>query len=87
MYSYTINTRRVIMKLATVTINDIEFDAYYEVDITRDMYGTGDSPTSIDVNILELSLLRDATNLIDIIDEYWIDKAEAQIREIEYLGE
>ena len=74
------------MKLTTVTINEIKFDAYYEVDITRDIYGTGDSPTSVDVSILELSLPSDSTNLIHIISDYWIEHAEKQIAEEEWLN-
>jgi len=73
------------MKVSIVTLAGIELEAHYEVDITTDPYGTGDSPSNIDVSIFQLSLPRDSVNLIDIVDIYFIQKAEEEIEEIEYF--
>jgi hypothetical protein len=74
------------MKLATVELNGMKFDAYYEVDVTKDPYGTGDSPTQIDISIGEISLPNNATNLIEIMDSYWIEDAKEQLAEIEWFN-
>lgn len=71
------------MKLATVHINGIKLDAYYYITITKDAFGTGDSPTEYDVDLIELNTPTDTQNLIELIHEYWLEKARDQIVEIE----
>lgn len=51
------------MSLTQVTIDDVEFDVYYDVEIEKDPYGTGDSPTSLVIDIHEIEL---AGSVIDI---------------------
>lgn len=67
------------MNLATVFLNGIKFDAYFQAEKTKDPLGTGDSPTEIDIDLIELSLINDSINLIDVIDNIWIDEAKQQI--------
>lgn len=71
------------MKLATIYLNGIRLDAYYQITITKDPFGTGDSPTEYDVDLLEISIPSDAQNLIELIHDYWLDKAREQIVDIE----
>lgn len=71
------------MKLATIHLNGIRLDAYYQITITQDPLGTGNSPTEYDVELLEISTFSDVQNLIELIHEYWLEKAREQIVEIE----
>ena len=71
------------MKLATIHLNGITLDAYYEITITKDPFGTGDSPTEYDVNLIEISTPSDAQNLIELFHDYWLEIAQDQIVEIE----
>lgn len=75
------------MKLTTVHLNGIKLDAYYESYKTKDPLGTGDSPTEIDIDLIEISTPCDAVNIISIIDEYWLEKARKQIIDNEIDGD
>lgn len=72
------------MKLATVTLNKIKFDAYYNAEFVKDPLGTGDSPTEVYVDLVELSLQHDTTNLIDFFHNYWIEQATEQLEREEW---
>lgn len=67
------------MKLCTVVLNKVKFDAYYNAEYVRDPLGTGDSPTEVYVELVELSLQNDTTNMIDFFHDYWIEQAIEQI--------
>ncbi len=71
------------MELQTITVLDINFDVYYSVEVQRDPYGTGDSPTNYDIDIDEVSLQGDVTNLIECLSSYVIDTIYDELLEIE----
>lgn len=76
------------MKLYTVKLNGIKFDAYYSIDITVDPYATGDrNYRHYDVTIEELSLTNDTQDLSSVINDTWISDAIEQIVKAESLGE
>lgn len=71
------------MELEIITVLDIDFYVYYSVEIQKDPYGTGDSPTSYDIDINEVSLPGDVTNLIECLSSYVIDTIYDKLLEIE----
>jgi hypothetical protein len=75
------------VKLTTVHLNGIKLDAYYESYKTKDPLGTGDSPTEIDIDLMEISTPCDSVNIIDILDEHWLEEARQQIVNNEFVGD
>jgi hypothetical protein len=57
----------------------IKFDVYYRADSCRDAYGTGDSPTLHDIDITEISLEHDATDLQEVLSSNIIDLIHDEI--------
>ena len=70
------------MSLTQVTIDDVDFDVYYTVEIEKDPYGTGDSPTSISVDIHEIELAGCAIDITPFISTWVYDSCvDAIIKE------
>ena len=63
------------MQLDTITLYGIALNVYYDFSVTKDLYGTGDSPTSVEVTVLDVSLDNNATDLQDILS----DEVKAEI--------
>lgn len=66
------------MGLETIQVCGIDLDVYYDCTITRDPYGTGDSPTEYEVDIQSIEVTGDTQNIQEILAdrciEYIIDK-------------
>ena len=61
------------------TINGVELTAFYTIEIETDPYGTGDSSTSYEVDILHIETRDSTTNIIDILAQYVLDEIETEI--------
>ena len=57
------------MQLDTITLYGIALDVYYTYSVTKDAYGTGDSPTSVEITLEEISLDNNTTDLQDILSD------------------
>ena len=83
IYSYYINnaTERVmkIKSYLDTTISGVELTAFYTIEITTDAYGTGDSPTSYDVDILHIEARDSTINLMSILSYDVIEESENEI--------
>lgn len=71
------------MGLYTTTINGINVDVYYKYKKCRDAFGTGDSPTYHDLEIISIELTSDSVNLMPIIGLAYIEEIENEIIEME----
>ena len=71
------------MALESVKVYGIEFDVYYDCNTERDPYGTGDSPTSHDIDIISIEAGADTQDLQDVLANSVIEKIIEQIIEIE----
>ena len=71
------------MAIETLTINGIDLDVYYTSEKCRDAYGTGDSPTLYDIDIISIELTGDPTNISPILAESVSDEIYQQILNIE----
>ena len=58
-----------MMQLDTITLYGIALDVYYTYSVTKDAYGTGDSPTSVEITLEEISLDNNTTDLQDILSD------------------
>ena len=57
------------MQLDTITLYGIALDVYYTYSVTKDAYGTGDSPTSVEITLQEVSLDSNATDLQELLSD------------------
>lgn len=71
------------MGLHTTTINGVSVDVYYKYEKCRDAFGTGDSPTYHDLEIIAIESPSDTVNLMPIIDLAYIEEIENEIIEME----
>ena len=67
------------MKHIQHEINGIKFDIYFKVNTCNDAYGTGDSPSLHDVDIFEISLAGDATDLQEVLSSNILDLIHDEI--------
>lgn len=68
------------MALTQVTVEGIDFDVYYTAEVTKDPYGTGDSPTSISIDIHEIELAGSAIDLTTVLSSWVYDLIEDKVR-------
>lgn len=68
------------MALTQVTIDGVDFDVYYNAEVEKDPYGTGDSPTTISIDIHEIELTGSATDLTPFIASWVYDLIEDKVR-------
>ena len=61
------------------TISGVELTAFYTIEIETDPYGTGDSPTSYDVDILHIEARDSTINLMSILSYDVIEEIENEI--------
>lgn len=61
------------MALSTITIDGVEFDVYHTLEVEKDPYGTGDSPTSITVDIHEIEPAGCAVDLLPFLSSWVYD--------------
>lgn len=71
------------MPLYTTSINGITVDVYYKYEKCRDAFGTGDSPTYHDLEIIAIESPSDTVNLMPIIDLAYIEEIENEIIQME----
>lgn len=57
----------------------IKFDVYYSAESCKDAYGTGDSPTLHDINICEVSLEHDTTDLTEVLSSNIMERIHDEI--------
>lgn len=60
-------------------IKGISLDVYYKCLKTSDPLGTGDSPTSYEVDLISIETLNDTVNMLSIISEDVLIDIEQQI--------
>lgn len=71
------------MKLETVKFDNVNFDIYYEATVERDPYGTGDSPSSVELDIKSIEVGVDTQNLMPFLSDYTTESIEQLIVNIE----
>lgn len=64
-------------------INGVELTVFYKCSKERDPFGTGDSPTEYNVDILRVEASDSKINLIEILQESVLEEIEAKIIEEE----
>ena len=62
-------------------INGVELTVYYICSKERDQFGTGDSPTGYNVDILHVEAADSTINLIEVLQESVLEEIEAKIIE------
>jgi hypothetical protein len=62
-----------------VTVNNIEFDVYYSIYEHIDPYGTGDSPTRYEVDIISIEVGTDTQNVMDILPDSILLKIDKEL--------
>ena len=67
------------MNFDTIKVCGIDLDVYFDIEITTDAYGTGDSPTLTEVDIKSIELAGDTTNLTALLSDHYLDYIESQI--------
>lgn len=70
------------MSLETIQLYGITLDVYFKHEIEKDPYGTGDSPTHHNIELIAIESPSDTVNLIPLLSEYLIDKIETEILDI-----
>lgn len=68
------------MALTQVTIDGVDFDVYYTAEVEKDPYGTGDSPTTISIDIHEIELAGSAIDLLPFLSSWVYDLIEDKVR-------
>ena len=68
--------------LETLIINGITLDVYFLHEVEKDPYGTGDSPTHHNIELLVVETLTDTVNLIPLLCDSVIEKIENEIMDI-----
>ena len=71
------------MSVETLEVHNITFHVYYDCEIEKDPFGTGDSPTEYQVNITTIEIGEDAQNVYDILPNVIIEELTEQIIQIE----
>jgi hypothetical protein len=61
------------------TISGVELTAFYTIYIETDPYGTGDSPTSYELDILHIEAKDSTINLMSILSYDVIEEIENEI--------
>ena len=70
------------MSLETVKINGIILDVYFKHEIEKDPFGTGDSPTHHNIELVAVETPTDTINLLPILCYTIIEKIENEILDI-----
>jgi hypothetical protein len=73
------------MGLETIQVCGIDLDVYYDCTITRDPYGTGDSPTEYEVDIQAVEIAGDTQDIQDILADRCIEYIIDTIIKIERI--
>lgn len=71
------------MSVETLKVHNITFHVYYDCEIEKDPYGTGDSPTKYQVEIIAIEVGEDTQNVYDILPNAIIEDITEQIIQIE----
>jgi hypothetical protein len=74
--------KETIMALETIEIYGINLDVYFKHEIEKDPYGTGDSPTHHNIELVAIELATDTVNIIPLLCESVIEKIENEIFDI-----
>lgn len=75
-------TRGNIMPLETIELYGIILDVYFKHEIEKDPYGTGDSPTHHNIELVAVESPSDTINLIPLLCESVIERIENEILDI-----
>ena len=78
----TTETKGNIMPFETVELYGIILDVYFKHDIEKDPYGTGDSPTHHNIELVAVESPSDTINLIPLLCESVIERIENEILDI-----
>jgi hypothetical protein len=73
------------MGLQTIQVCGVDLDVYYDCTITRDPYGTGDSPTEYEVDIQAVEVAGDTQDIQDILADRFIEYIIETIIQIERI--
>jgi hypothetical protein len=73
------------MGLQTIQVCGVDLDVYYDCTITRDPYGTGDSPTEYEVDIQAVEVAGDTQDIQDILADRCIEYIIDTIIQIERI--
>lgn len=76
------NEKETIMPLETIELYGILLDVYFKHEIEKDPYGTGDSPTHHNIELVAIESTTDTINLIPLLCESVIEKIENEILDI-----
>ena len=68
--------------LETLIINGITLDVYFKHEVEKDPYGTGDSPTHHNIELVAVETPTDTINLIPILCNSIIEQIENEILDI-----
>jgi len=68
--------------LETLIINGITLDVYFKHEVKKDPYGTGDSPTHHNIELVAVETPTDTINLIPILCNSIIEQIENEILDI-----
>jgi len=71
------------MTVQTITINHIDLDVYYKCTKCHDAYGTGDSPTLYDIDLIAIEPTGSIVNIMSLICDSTIEQIEDEILSIE----
>ena len=71
-----------IMPLETIELYGILLDVYFKHEIEKDPYGTGDSPTHHNIELVAVESPTDTINLIPLLCESVIERIENEILDI-----
>lgn len=62
-----------------LTVEGVELTAFYTIETEDDPYGTGDSPTSYEVDIFHVEARDSTINILDLLAEHILEEIENQI--------
>jgi hypothetical protein len=62
-------------------VNGVELTVFYKCSKERDPFGTGDSPTEYNVELLQVEAVDSTINLIEVLQESVLEEIEAKIIE------
>jgi len=65
--------------LETLIINGITLDVYFLHEVEKDPFGTGDSPTYHNIQLVAVETLNDTVDLLPILCNTIIEKIENEI--------
>lgn len=71
------------MSLETVEIRGVQFDVYYDCTVERDPYGTGDSPTEYQIDIISIEAGADTQDLQDVLGNNIVDEIIEELIKVE----